>query len=185
MLLAEANASFCRTSAYLYVWARRLSLVGVAGYTLSKITSLTANPELTILVEVLSALIFTLLLTILVLQNRDPVALSIRGTNNNQIRSRLGDVWHVLALIYIFLVFVFSVWSAKWISFPSKEYIANYFSCFRGCVVFTWIKAVIDRVFKIDAELNKRFPGLLERSSLYRPIIRKIVDGILSVVVIL
>ena len=44
---------------------------------------------------------------------------------------------------------------------------------------------MIDRVFKIDAELNKRFPGLLERSSLYRPIIRKIVDGILSVVVIL
>ena len=112
--------------------------MGVAGYTLSKITSLTANPELTILVEVLSALIFALLLTILVLQNRDPVALSIRGTNNNQIRSRLGDVWHVLALIYIFLVFCVFVYFRgffyifHWIftreGFPKNTLQKNWFS---------------------------------------------------------
>ena len=175
-----------RTSAYLYVWARRLSLVGVAGYTLSKITSLTANPELTILVEVLSALIFALLLTILVLQNRDPVALSIRGTNNNQIRSRLGDVWHVLALIYIFLVFcVFGFGAQSGFLFLVKSTSLTILVVFVGVLFSLGSKRVIDRVFKIDAELNKRFPGLLERSSLYRPIIRKIVDGILSVVVIL
>ena len=108
-----------------------------------KIT-LTANPELTILVEVFTALIFASL-TILVLQNRDAVALSIRGTNN-QIRSRLGDVWHVLALIYIFLFFVSSVWSAKWISFPSKEYIANYLVVFVGVLFSLGSKRAIDRI---------------------------------------
>ncbi len=174
------------TSAYLYIWFRRLSVVGVAGYALSKIATLTASAEITIVIEVLSVLVFALLLTILVLQNREAVALSIRGNNNSQIRARLADIWHVFALIYIFLVFcIFGFGAQSGFLFLVKSTSLTILAVFVGVIFSLGSKRLIDRVFKIDPELNSRFPGLLERSSLYRPILRKIVDGILTIAVIL
>ena len=142
-------------------------MVGVAGYALSKIATLTASAEITIVIEVLSVLVFALLLTILVLQNREAVALSIRGNNNSQIRARLADIWHVFALIYIFLVFcIFGFGAQSGFLFLVKSTSLTILAVFVGVIFSLGSKRLIDRVFKIDPELNSRFPGLLERSSL-------------------
>ena len=91
----------------------------------------------------------------------------------------------IIVFKFFFLVFCFFGFGAQsGFLFLVKSTSLTILVVFVGVLFSLGSKRVIDRVFKIDAELNKRFPGLLERSSLYRPIIRKIVDGILSVVAV-
>ena len=174
------------TSAYLYVWVRRLSIFGVVGYTLSKVFAFTTNPDIILIVEVLSATVFASLLVIMILQSRDQLARAIRGDGHNQMRNRLGDIWHVLALIYIFLVFcIFGSGAQNGFVFLIKSTAITVVAAFIAVLLSLGTKRLIDRIFRIDPELNKRFPGLLQRSSLYRPVLRKIVDGIILVAVCL
>tara|TARA_B100001123_G_scaffold260857_1_gene290610 strand:+ start:130 stop:2382 length:2253 start_codon:yes stop_codon:yes gene_type:complete len=174
------------TSAYLYIWVRRLALFGVVGYTFSKILSLIASLGVAAIVEVLSAAVFSVLLAILVLQSKEQFATVVRGRGTSQIRKHLAEIWHVLALVYIFLVFcVFSSGAQNGFMFLVKSTGITVFLVIAGGLLSLIIRRSIDRVFRIDPELDERFPGLLKRSSLYRPVLRKAVDAVILVSVLL
>lgn len=101
------------SAAYLQVWLRRLTAVGIFGYSAVRIAERVRIPADGIdAIARLAAFIFAVLLVVLVLQNRSTVADGIRGNDDSAgqgaraaglrvLRHRLADTWHVLALLYI------------------------------------------------------------------------------------
>jgi small-conductance mechanosensitive channel len=107
------------TARYVYRWVRRLSRVGIYGFFLISAASLLGVPRSVhdLLLRLLG-LAFTVMLVVMIVQNREAVARRIAGTGARDgrpldewqiLRARFADVWHVLAACYV--VGAFLVWA--------------------------------------------------------------------------
>ena len=175
------------TAAYLYLWAMRLALVGIVGFVASRIAvPLGAAEAGAHAVEILAAIVLAGLSMILVMQSREALALTIRGTAPGPVRRRLADIWHVLAGIYILMVFgVFTSGAQDGFIFLIRATAITVGSVGAAIVASHLFDRLLRRIFELDPELDARFPGLRERSNLYRPVLKRVGDGLLVVVVIL
>jgi small-conductance mechanosensitive channel len=183
------------SAAYLQVWLRRLSAVGIFGYAAVRIAERVRIPPDGIdAIARLAAFIFAVLLAILALQNRSAVAERIRGRDDatqagaranavRLLRHRLADTWHILALLYIGASY--SVWAFE---------IAGGFSLIlRGSLLTVAILLVLrallfvieyglGRLFTVAPESRARFPGLEARANRYLPLLLASLKVLLSVV---
>ena len=100
---------------YIVLWIRRLTNITVYGYFIAEAALLLGLPQggyLTLMKII--GLLTALLLVIFILQNRRVVAGWLRGPEESGfsglrlLRRRLGDIWHVLAVIYVIAVYI--VW---------------------------------------------------------------------------
>jgi small conductance mechanosensitive channel len=183
------------SAAYLQVWLRRLSAVGIFGIAAVRIAERVRIPSDGIdAIARLAAFIFAVLLAILALQNRSTVAERIRGRDDatqmgaranavRLLRHRLADTWHILALLYIGAAY--SVWAFE---------IAGGFSLIlRGSLLTVAILLVLrallffieyglGRLFTVAPESRARFPGLEARANRYLPLLLAALKVLLSVV---
>lgn len=175
------------TAAYLYVWAMRLTTVVAVGFVGSQLAEpFGAGPVGARGIEVAAALVFAVLLVVLVLQSRDDMAAVIRGPRGAQVggrvRRRLADVWHVLAMLYVLVAFgIFVSGEQDGFLFLVR---ATAITAIAGVATFMLARGshqLIDRLFRIDDELNRRFPGLRQRAGVYRPVLTRTIDVILLV----
>ena len=175
------------TAAYLYLWIMRLALIGTLGYVASR-TAIPLGASLggAQAVRILSAIALAGLSFILLMQSRDTAAKTIRGEAGGAVRRRLADIWHVLAIVYVLLVFGVFVSGAQ----DGFVYLVRG----TGVTVAATVAAVIasmlldrlmNRIFALDPELDQRFPGLRARSNLYRPVLKRGIDALLIVAVVL
>jgi len=175
------------SSAYLYLWVMRLAWVGTLGYALSRIAvPLGASVAGARAIEILCAVIFAGLVIVLVMQSREAVATWIRGENGGITRRRGADIWHVLALIYILMVFGIFVSGEK----DGFVYLVRTSGVSVGAIIAAIVASILmdrllRRVFALDPELDNRFPGLRDRSNLYRPVLKKGVDILLGIGVLI
>ena len=173
------------TAAYLYLWVMRLACVGCIGFVVSKASiPLGASASGAHAVGILAAIVFAGLTMILVMQARDPVAAVIRGGGGGVVRRRLADIWHVLAIIYVLLVFGVFVSDAQ----DGFVYLIRATGITAGSIIAAVVASllfdrVLHRVFALDPELDARFPGLRLRSNLYRPILKRGIDLVLVLAV--
>ena len=175
------------TAAYLYLWVMRLALIGTVGYVASRTAiPLGASVGGAQAVQILAAIVFAGMSFVLVMQTRDTVGAAIRGEAGGAVRRRLADIWHVLAIVYVLLVF------GVFVSGTQDGFI--YIVRGTGITVGATIAAVIAsmlfdrllrRIFALDPELDQRFPGLRARSNLYRPVLKRGIDVLLFVAVLL
>ncbi|MEC8086920.1 MAG: hypothetical protein VX156_03725, partial [Pseudomonadota bacterium] len=107
-----------QTANYLFLWVRRFTNVTVYGYFLVEVMRLLGLPQGGYIAVVkIIGLLIALLLIIFSLQNRRAVAGWISGSDTTgftglrMLRRRLGDIWHVLAVIYIGVVYL--VWALE------------------------------------------------------------------------
>jgi small-conductance mechanosensitive channel len=172
------------TGAYIQVWLRRLSAVGLSGYAIVMIARRVRIPDDGIdAIATILGFIFTLLLAVLVLQNRVAVARRIRGTapvNTDSargnavrlLRHRAGDVWHVLALLYIGATF--AVWAF--------DVSGGFQLILRGTLLTIAILVLVrvlvfasehgfGRLFAVNTDVQHRFPGLERRANRYLPVL--------------
>jgi len=173
------------TGAYIQLWLRRLSAVGLFGYAVVLIARRIRIPADGIdAIATIAAFIFALLLAVLVLQNRVAVAARIRGGaeagesesgRSNAVRllrQRAGDVWHVLALLYIGATF--TVWAF--------EISGGFQLILRGTLLTIGIAVAVrvllfaaehglGRLFAVRPEVRQRFPGLELRANRYLPVL--------------
>src|SRR5580704_2182716 len=177
-----------RQALYVEAWMRRITVVAVFGGALAEVPLLlglypTAHDALVKLV----ALIVHLFLVTIVLQCRRSVAARIRdpakgGGSLALLRNWLARVWHYIAIFYIIGLWV--VWA-----FGVRN---GYSGLLRFCII-TILVAILarlvsivalgafERVFRINADFPRRYPGLDQRASRYYLPLRRIVSGTIGV----
>jgi moderate conductance mechanosensitive channel len=173
------------TAVYLYIWTRRMIVVGVWGYILLQTALLFGLPPAGYLVAAkILGFILTALLVVLVLQNREHVAHWIHGRPveggrrivPGAVRSRLAEIWHVAIIVY--LVGIYLVWAFN---------IADgFFYLLRASVITAlvigavaagerWVPHLFNRFSGVDEALMARYPVVAARANRYIPIFRRIV----------
>ncbi|WP_409765711.1 mechanosensitive ion channel family protein [Ferrovibrio sp.] len=179
--LDEESATYAR------LWLRRLAILAAVGYVTVQVAArVRIPPDAVDTIAKLAAFAFAALLAVLVLQLRQPVASWIRGSLPpsdvapatprsrpwHVLRQRIGDVWHVLALLYI--VATYGVWAF--------EVDGGFRLILRGTLLtvallasarllqFTTEKG-FTRLFAISPDTRQRFPGLEERANRYLPLL--------------
>lgn len=183
------------SGAYLQVWLRRLSGVAVIGFAALQIAARVRLPAEGIdAIARLAGFIFAALLAVLVLQNRSAVAERIRGpveaapggTRANAVRvlrHRLGDTWHILALLYIgasYTVWAFEVSGGFNLILRGTLVTIAVLAILRG--LFFVVESGLGRLFSVAPESRARFPGLEERANRYLPLLLGTLKVLLSIV---
>lgn len=173
------------TAAYLYVWVMRLTTVVAIGFVGSQLAvPFGAGPVGARGIEIAAALVFAILLVVLILQSREDLAAAIRGPQGakvtSRVRRRLADVWHLLALIYVLVAFgIFVSGEQDGFIFLVRATAVTLVAFAAAIVLGRGAHRLIERLFRVDDELNARFPGLRQRAGLYRPILVRTVDFVL------
>ncbi|MEK9969351.1 MAG: mechanosensitive ion channel domain-containing protein, partial [Ferrovibrio sp.] len=194
------------SAAYLQVWLRRLSAVGIFGYAVVRVAERVRIPPDGIdTIAKLAAFIFAVLLAILALQNRGAMADRIRGASAGTgtgtgdaaaqagpraaglrvLRHRLAETWHILALLYIGASY--SVWAF--------EVSGGFSLILRGTLLTVAILVVLrallfvleyglGRLFTVAPESRARFPGLEARANRYLPLLLGSLKVLLSIVAV-
>jgi len=180
------------TAHYLYIWSRRLIVTWVVGFHAAEAALLLGLPALAHggLLRLVGLLIVAMIVVFL-LQNRAVVAGWIRGrppadapiTAAHRLRRRLGDVWHVLAIVYV--IGVFAVWAFG--IEGGFEYLLR--ATVASAVILAAAKGLaaalgraIERGFAVGDELKRRFPLLEARVNRYVPLVHGGLRAILFVV---
>jgi small conductance mechanosensitive channel len=172
------------TAAYLNIWSRRIIVVAVWGYVLLETALLLGLPHSGYLVAAkILGLILMALLVILVLQNREAVAQRIRGRPRAEggrrivpgvIRSRLAEIWHVIAILY--LVGLYFVWA---LNIPGGFYYVARATIITLLIISAvaageaWLPRLFNRLSGLDAALTVRHPMIAIRANRYIPMLRR------------
>jgi small conductance mechanosensitive channel len=172
------------TAVYLYIWSRRLIVVGVWGYMLLQAALLLGLPQSGYMVAAkILGFILAALLIILVLQNREVMADWIRGRPveggrrivPGALRNRIAEIWHVAIIAY--LAGSYLVWALNITD--------GFFYLVRATIITLlvigavaagerWLPRLFDRFSGLDAALVARYPLVAARANRYVPIFRRI-----------
>src|ERR1700730_14444228 len=181
-----------RQARYVEAWMRRITVVAVLGGALAEVPLLfglypTAHDALVKLV----ALHVHLFFVTIVLQCRRSVAARIRdpaGAGGSLALSRnwLAGVWHYIAIFYIIGLWV--VWA-----FGVRN---GYSGLLRFCIITILVVILarlvsivalgaFERVFRINADFPRRYPGLDQRANRYYLPLRRILSGTIGLLTFL
>ncbi|WPZ35286.1 mechanosensitive ion channel [Thalassobaculum sp. OXR-137] len=171
-------------AAYLYLWVMRLTAVGVIGYVISQTAlPLGAGYVGSHALEVAAAAVMTGMLLILVTQLRPTVREVIRGGGKSVVRRRFADIWNLLASLYILVGFgIFVSGAQDGFLFMLRATVITIVTVAIALTAQHIANKLLDRLFAVDEELEKRFPGLRKRANLYRPTLKKAVDIVIFIV---
>ncbi len=176
------------TAFYLIIWVRRLGHIAVYGYfaaEAARLLGLAASAHDVVLK--LIGLVVATLAVILVLQNRQAMALAIRGDSATGalggLRARLADVWHVLIMLYV--VAVYSTWILDvegGFEFLASATGLTLVILLAGKLAISGLMAAVDRGFRIRPEVKAQFPSLETRANRYLPVLRRVLRTVVYVV---
>ena len=192
------------TVVYLHIWIRRMVGLGLYGYFMLEAGLLTGMPGglYGFLMKFL-ALAITLMLVTLVMQNKNEVARWLRQDRPGPaeaaktdptpfrfpaivtFRHRLADVWHMVAITLIVIIFV--TWLLEIEGVMAFFFIAV---AWTAAVVFLagFLLRLVHRgvgwLFQINAELKTTFPGLEDRANRYQPFVRGALKAVVYVVAV-
>lgn len=180
------------TANYLFIWSRRLIAIWVIGYYAGEAALLFGLPGSAHagLLRVLG-LFITVMIVVFILQNRAAVAEVIRGrpspdtplSTANRLRRRLGDVWHVLAILYV--IGVFAVWAlniAGGFEYLTRATVVSAVILVAAKGVAMALRRGIERGFAVSADVAARFPLLEIRVNRYVPLIHLVLRVVLYLI---
>lgn len=192
---------------YLYIWVRRLVVLGVYGYFILEAALLLGLPSsLYISFLKLLGLIISVMAIILVLQNRSSVASCLSGpqeppeeeppsdTSRQKngplqaflvLRRYLAHFWHIGAILII--LGLFGTWALEiegGLFFLARSLILTFIIVALASFLIRLILRGIDRLFQISTELQEKYPGLEARANRYLPILQYVLKGLISLIAI-
>ncbi len=182
------------SASYLVVWIRRFSIVAIFGYCLIEaLTLLGLDRSARLAMLRVLGFILAVMAVIFILQNRTSVRTWLeRGPPSGasllgrQFRARFGEIWHVVAILYVLACFF--VWAADATGGLTHLVRATFLT---GIVLSlsAFVMRLIDfgakRAFRIGEEMRLRHPGLEARANLYLPLLQQLLRVLLSVVTLL
>ncbi len=161
---------------YIFLWVRRFTNIGVYGYFLAEASLLLGLPGGGYqAIRILVGMLIALMAVVLVLQSRDGTADWIRGGEDAAgpvgvgiLRRRLGDVWHILAIIYVAALFL--VWAGNvegGFALILRGTVFSIVIIAAATVVSRAAQRLIQRGLGVGEETRRRFPGLEMRADRY------------------
>ena len=180
-----------QTAQYIYIWVRRIAAVAVYGYFfIEALYALGAPYDVYTVLLKLLGFVVTVLMIVLILQNRQPVAEAIRGHGQpggmRTLRARFGDVWHVFAITYV--VVVFAIWAVQLeqgFSFLFRATLLTVGVLLLARLVAAIVRQLLERGFAISPEVKQRYPGIEERANRFLPVLRYILLGTVYAITLL
>lgn len=177
------------TAAYIEIWIRRIAALGVGGFAVANVALLLGlhrGGYLAILR--LAMLAVHLLVVVIILQCRRPVAQMIRAPEGSsgfiaRGRNRLAQLWHVPAAILV--IALWAVWALNirdGYTLLLQYFVGTLVVLLVARLVSVVVLSLIDRGFRINPQMLQRFPGLEARANRYLPMLRKIVSGVIAVI---
>jgi small-conductance mechanosensitive channel len=188
------------TAAYITVWIRRIVVVALLGYAIAEAGLLFGLPWSAYdAILRISLLIVSILMVIVILQNRQQVAEALRAKPLAEgevadrtrrllrlLRDRLAEVWHLLAILWLFALW--GVWAL--------EVRDGFERLLRGSALTVVIlglakladvvmRRAVTRGFRIGPDLARRYPGLETRANRYLPVLKGIASAVIAVVALL
>jgi len=170
---------------YLVLWIRRLTHVTVYGYFIAEAALLVGLPQAGYLALIkMIGLLTALLLIIFILQNRRVVAGWVRGSETSGfsglrlLRRRLGDIWHVLAVIYVVAVYI--VWALEvsgGFDFVFRATVLSIVILFAAKLLIIGSHHAVQKGFGVRQELIAQYPGLAQRANRYFAILQAVITG--------
>lgn len=175
------------TAAYITVWLRRITVVLVLGYAVAE-AGLQFGLPWTAYDSILRmcALLVTLFLVIVILQNRTAVSDVLRAPELpdgadpdsrrrllRMMRDRAAEIWHFIAIAW--LIAAWGVWALEvqggiWrlmrISLLTLLVLGG------ARLVDLAMRRAIQRAFRITPDLSRRYPGLDARANRYLPVLK-------------
>lgn len=180
------------SATYFVIWTRRFTNLVVYGFFLAEAALLLGLPAggYIALTKAIGLLI-TLLLMIFVLQNRRMVADVVRGEQEKgsvgvrMLRRRFADIWHVLAIIYVFALFL--VWALEikgGFEFVFQATVLSVVILFVAKLVIIGSHHGMEVGFGIRPEVMAKFSGLAFRANRYFAIVHYVIHGLVIVLAI-
>jgi small-conductance mechanosensitive channel len=177
------------TAAYIEIWTRRIVALGVTGIAFANVALLLGlyrGGYLAIIRLVMLAV--HLLVVVVILQCRSPVAKAIRAPSGatgipSLLRNRVASLWHVLAIAVVMALW--AVWALS-----IRNGYALMLQYFVGTIVVVLLTrlasmvvlSLVDRGFRIKPDILQRFPGLETRANRYLPLLRRVVSIVIGVI---
>ncbi|HXV23466.1 MAG TPA: mechanosensitive ion channel domain-containing protein [Alphaproteobacteria bacterium] len=169
------------TANYAQIWLRRFTNVAVYGYFLAQGLLLIGVPVAIyqILLRVIGLLLAAMAIVV-VLQNRAPVGQWLgSGTGGSLARVRAGDVWHLLVILVIallYLVWAFAVPGG--VEFLLRAFVATAVVLLAARLLTVGIDRAVRRGFSLNVELSRRYPGLEARANRHLPTLQRFLTGV-------
>ena len=175
------------TANYLVIWIRRLTGLAVYGYFFSQAALLLGLPTggYSALTKAIGLLV-ALLVVIFILQNRRIVAQAIEGKAETggaglrMLRRRFADIWHVLAIIYVFALYL--VWTLEvegGFDFVFRATALSLVILVAAKLLIVASQRGMEAGFGIRVEMIDRFPGLAQRANRYFAIVYYVISGVI------
>jgi small-conductance mechanosensitive channel len=177
------------TANYLFVWIKRLANLTIYGtFLLHASRLLGLHPAANNALLKALGLAVSLLLVMLVLQNRNAVARWVRGDGEGVLpvlRRRVADVWHILIIVY--LAASYTVWALEisgGFEFVLRATVLTVMIIVLGRLMELSLRKVVTRAFALGRDLNARLPGLEERANRYLPVVQSAARGVLYMLIV-
>jgi small-conductance mechanosensitive channel len=166
------------TANYIFIWIRRLANLTIYGAFAIQAALLLGLPVAAhaVFLKLLGLAIGGLFI-MLVLQNRRPVALWIRGGEDAilaSLRRRLGDIWHVLLILYFTVCFF--VWALEvpgGFEFIFRASLITIVIILGARVILAASGHLANQVFRVSDDLKTQFPEMEARVNRYLPLMEK------------
>ncbi len=175
------------TAAYATIWLRRIVVVLITSYAVAE-AGLQFGLPWSAYDSILriALLLVTLLLVIIILQNRQAVSDALRAPELAEreepdrarrffrmLRDRAADIWHLVAIAW--LIAAWGVWALE-IQYGFWRLLRVSFSTILILSLAKFadmaVRRVIHRGFRITPDLSARYPGLEARSNRYLPVLK-------------
>lgn len=179
------------TAEYLVIWWRRLAGLGVFGTLAVEAARLLGLPRGAAMVTFKAlGLSMATMLVIFILQNRQAVARALRGAEDGGrlqgLRTRLAEIWHVLAVLYV--VAGYAVWALKvkgGFEFMLRASLLTVLILALAGMLSAALGRLIERGFAISQDARQTFPRLEARANRYLPVLHVVLRGAVAAVTVL
>lgn len=181
------------TAEYLVIWARRLAGIGVFGSLAVEAARLLGLPRgATVFSLKALGLAITTMLVIFILQNRQAVARALRGAATTGegrlqgLRTRLAEIWHVLAVLYV--IAGYAVWALKvkgGFDFMLRASLLSLLILGVAAMLSAALGRLIERGFAISQDARQHFPRLEARANRYLPVLHVVLRGAVAATTVL
>jgi small conductance mechanosensitive channel len=192
LLPADAGAVFvpidAETRNYLYIWIRRFTFWALFGYAVPEAAWWLGVPgALYALMLNAVGLVLAVLAVIFLLQNRGTVAGWIAGdapgaSGWGRIRRSIGEIWHLLATIYIVGIFVIYALRIKGgFGHILRATVLSLVVIVVAQALIRFVRGLSRRGFAIKPALKAQFPTLEHRANRYIPILTVLSSAVIYV----
>jgi small-conductance mechanosensitive channel len=181
------------TRNYLLIWVRRFTCWGIFGYAVAAAGWWLGFPGgIYALMLKLTSLILAILGVVFVLQNRALVTRWIQGADPMgsagliRLRRRLGEIWHVLAIIYIGGIYLaYALRVAGGSGYVLRATAVSLVVIVGARLLVRFIEQLSARGFAIAPDLKARFPQLDQRANRYLTILTGLAGAAIYVLALL